>query len=445
MIPPYVASLVSVCYHCFSKVPFFDWKILETGFPPSFSCPKALQPRSKEPSAWRQIHTLRTMPLYHVTMWCMMMHDDACYVPPGHTMMLWNQSICSRGKAMTATSWRVTSSKMQICQKKHSEPAEEGRQSNSPEMQISTYEHITFPFVSSKAKQGMRTSFVGVAAQNLGLTKRCSIKNSATNCIKCVPGHRCSVTRGFWLWLLEVSGGNEAGCKEWKSPRPQLPPQAWSHKPWLIFFWSHWFSYVLFVVVVIIIIIIIVLQSFFIIVAIFFNSFSPMHTLWLPANTSFSQPEKRMEAQDCKDVNPLPQSYGQIARSIDFRWIDEFETEPGSKFRPTRHLPETRRWPFWFSCWEWLPHLCRAMEYILCHLKKSQGKSIINYQLNFQIHQIVILPELWSYDDINTATQLRKVWPTQILTQHVGSYSEPLFNSIKCSTLLKWNTWMLKI
>jgi len=73
------------------------------------------------------------------------------------------------------------------------------------------------------------------------------------------------------------------------------------------------------IIIIIIIIIIIVLQSFFIIVAIFFNSFSPMHTLWLPANTSFSQPEKRMEAQDCKDVNPLPQSYGQIARSIDFR------------------------------------------------------------------------------------------------------------------------------
>ena len=80
-------------------------------------------------------------------------------------------------------------------------------------------------------------------------------------------------------------------------------------------------------------IIILIPQSFLLIVTSSFNSFSPMHTLWLPATTSFSQPEKRMEAQDWKDVNPLPRSYGRI-------WSIEFNEWMNSKPRLDLNLDQ---------------------------------------------------------------------------------------------------------
>ena len=109
--------------------------------------------------------------------------------------------------------------------------------------------------------------------------------------------------------------------------------------------------------------IILIPQSFFI-MAIFFNSFSTMHTLWLPATTSFSQPEKRMEAQDWKDVNPLPRSYGHI-------WSIEFNEWMNSKPRLDLNLDQLdtyRNKQLSGYKLGWLPHLWRAMEYILCHL-----------------------------------------------------------------------------
>ena len=163
MIPAYVASLVSVCCHCFSEVPFFP-------------CPKAWQPRSKEPSASRQIHTLRNMQLYHVILCATRSHHDALILK--HLQLGKSNDRDLLGKGSRVPKCRIAFSGSDSVQKKQREPAEEGRQSNSPQKHISTSHVYLFPARQNKGCKMMQTSFVGVAAQNLGLTKQCSVKTA---------------------------------------------------------------------------------------------------------------------------------------------------------------------------------------------------------------------------------------------------------------------------